>query len=286
MPQRSLSGALVAKSYLVEQHLSFDGVIERYEAVHTRTGAGFELWFEHDQREPSFAFEAQIAAGRIDDPSSRAARPLGSHDGMRVIALPPLIGERALDATRHGPLPPDRAARYACRLLGLLDRAHQARVAHLGLDPSNVYLGETSAGPSVLLESYASARFEGGPSPRPERHVGAVLMPPVGALRYLAPEQVVDKVERPALVDVYRVGALIFSMATGQAPVDGDSAPSVLYRILRGEVSRAASTIAPSAAPLDAVIARAMALDPGDRYPSAAAMERDLSAAVRPSSTR
>src|SRR3712207_3975723 len=97
----------------------------------------------------------------------------------------------------------------------------------------------------------------------------------IGTAQYLSPEQArgegVD-----ARSDVYSVGCLLYELVTGAPPFTGDSPVSVAYQHVR-EDPRLPSSINPAIPPeLDAILMKAMAKNPANRYQSAADMRTDL----------
>jgi serine/threonine protein kinase len=162
-----------------------------------------------------------------------------------------------------------------------LDYAHQHGVIHRDPKSANVLLGQYG---EVLVIDWGLARLLGGQDgvsvvSVSDRAVGegtrtgSVL----GTVAYMAPEQALGLTrEVDARTDVYVLGAVLFEVLTGQVPHAGQSVLEVLERV-RASPTPHARSVNPAAPPeLDAVCAKAMARAQADRYPSAAALGRDV----------
>jgi tetratricopeptide (TPR) repeat protein len=156
--------------------------------------------------------------------------------------------------------------------------AHERGVIHRDLKPSNILLGPF--GETVVID-WGLARIEReriddgdgevSVSDPGTTRLGAVL----GTPRYMAPEQARGE---PASLpcDVYALGAILYHAISGAPPVDGHDVNAVLAQVARAEVAPL-HRIAPGVpGDLVAIIERAMALRPAERYPSAGALADDL----------
>jgi hypothetical protein len=165
------------------------------------------------------------------------------------------------DRLADGPLPVDAALRYGADIARGLAVLHQVGVIHRDVNPGNVLLRSAPDGTErVLVADLGLAKAAAHGS-------GFTLA--VGTPGYMAPEQA-----RPgdapldARADVYALGAVLHHLLTGVPPKQDEPPPPV--RSLRPEVP----------APVEAVVARALATRPEDRYRSAAALADALDAAA------
>lgn len=173
-----------------------------------------------------------------------------------------------LDAS--GPLPPERAVRLVLDVLEGLEAIHGAGLAHGDVKPANVLLD--GRGRALLADLGAAQALA-----RMDADLTLTASPVVGSYATVAPE-VLRGGRRTAAADVYSTGATLYRLLAGQPYVD-----------LEGkDVLRAAEAIlhAPPRLPhpavpaeVEAVIARALAKTPGERYASAAQMRHDLAEA-------
>jgi eukaryotic-like serine/threonine-protein kinase len=156
--------------------------------------------------------------------------------------------------------------RMAAQLLRALAYAHTRGVIHRDIKPSNILV---AAGGTVKVADFGIARLVEEEGARNGER-GEI----VGSARYMSPEQLMGEEATPRS-DVYSVGVLLYHCLTGVAPFSGDVRSLARQHIhevpapprkVSGEVS----------AHMEAVILRALAKDPDDRYPSATAMLDDI----------
>ncbi|MCA9517101.1 MAG: serine/threonine protein kinase [Myxococcales bacterium] len=178
----------------------------------------------------------------------------------------------------NGPLDVPRALTMASQLLRALAHTHRHGVVHRDVKPGNVFLAASDEGDfAVKLLDFGIARAADGttdePLEGPSR--GRVTMKDriCGTPEYMAPEQALG---RPvdARVDVYGVGATLFRVLTGALPFEADSRHQLAFMKTREDAPSIADALpeARFAAPLVGIVARALARDPAERYPSAQAM--------------
>lgn len=214
-----------------------------------------------------FIRETRVAAG-IDHPHVIPVFYAGEHEGRLYLAMRYVGGEdvRTL-VRREGPLAPQRAARIVAQVASALDAAHASGIVHRDVKPANVLLGAgehaylTDFGLTKRVHSASGATQAGGW---------------VGTLGYVAPEQIRgDRVD--ARSDVYALGCLLAQMLTGAAPFQRDTDEATLWAHMY-DPPPAFGPEVPEA--LGAVVTRALAKDPVDRYPSAGDLGRAALAAV------
>jgi tetratricopeptide (TPR) repeat protein len=159
--------------------------------------------------------------------------------------------------------------------------AHKQRVVHRDLKPANVLVGdfgETVVIDWGLAKDLADLGGEAGESApyrssadAAETAVGSVL----GTPAYMPPEQARGQsVDERA--DVYAIGAMLYHVLGGVAPFDGKTAADVLAAVTAGPPTPLAERQPGLPRDLDAIVARAMARAPADRYPTARELAEDL----------
>jgi serine/threonine protein kinase len=212
-----------------------------------------------------FRREAQAAAG-LNHPNVVAVFDTGSDDGVHYIVMEYVEGRTLADVIREeGALPPTRAAEIAATVCRALSSAHEKGMVHRDVKPGNVLL--TSDG-GVKVADFGIARVVSG---EPLTVTGSVM----GTASYLSPEQATgSKVDRRS--DIYSLGCVLYEMLTGRIPFEGDTPVSIAYKHVEEEPTAPSSVNPAVPSALEAVVKRAMAKSPADRYQSSDEMARDL----------
>ena len=214
-----------------------------------------------------FRREASAAAG-LQHANVVSVYDRGSHDDTYYIAMEYLEGRTLKDLLlEEAPLDQERAIDFALQLLEAAGFAHRNGVIHRDLKPQNVIVDSEE---HLKVTDFGIARA--GASEMTE--TGSIL----GTAHYLSPEQAQGR-PTAAPSDLYSIGVILFEMLTGRLPFEGDSAVSIAVKHLN-EPPPALGALRPDVHPaLAAIVARALAKDPGERY-------RDAGRAAPPRSTR
>ncbi len=202
------------------------------------------------------AFAARLseqaqAIARVNHPSIVSVHQIDEADGRAYIAMEHVTGLNLAQWLSVTPLPPQAALLQVMdQLLDALECAHHAGVRHGDVKLSNVIV--TSAG-LVKLTDFGLARAEGRSGP----------------LAGVAPEYQTGRLIDHR-VDIYGAGAILYRMLVGRDPYSNALADTVADAL--GGTLRLPSTIAEAQRPpvFDAVVSRALKLDPGQRFSSAA----------------
>jgi serine/threonine protein kinase len=215
------------------------------------------------------------AAASLSHPHVCQVFEIAEDEGRLFIAMELLDGESLSDRLRRGSLPIAEALTLGRETLSALAALHAQGVIHRDLKPSNVFL--TPHGTKLLdfgLARPLPADISGALSLESDLTRSGLL---VGTPRYMAPEQILgDEVD--ARTDLFAAGALLFEALAGRPAFPGAKAVEVMQATLNEQPPALAGSSAVVA--FDRVIRRALAKSPAERYPSAAAMSRDLSGIV------
>lgn len=158
-----------------------------------------------------------------------------------------------------------------CKVLNALEYAHRLSVVHRDIKPDNVLLTRSGQKLDAKLADFGLAKnFENAGFSELTRE-GDIR----GTMAYMPPEQVVDcRYARPA-ADIYSVGATLYRFLTGEYPIDFGSR-NKLAAILEDEPVPIRDRRKDVPEGLSAIVHRALAKDPGERYQSAEEFERAL----------
>ena len=213
-----------------------------------------------------FAHEAATLA-RLDSPHIVYILEYGEQDGCPylVTQLVP-DGDLRHHLDEHGPLPPRQAADVMEQVAAGLEEAHSHGVVHRDLKSANILLRRLPSGElHAYLCDFGIARADS--------HETTSASGVVGTLEYLAPER---QSGAPAsfATDVYSLGCLLWAAVTGAPPYRGSEVDVALAH-LRAPVPRLPGDD-PVSRGTNAIVARAMAKKPGDRYASAHEMRQEL----------
>src|SRR5262245_14663041 len=175
----------------------------------------------------------------------------------------------------EGRLQPRRALEITAEICAALDFSHRHGIIHRDIKPGNVMLTRTG---QVKVMDFGIARaLASGASTMTQ--TSAVI----GTAQYLSPEQARGEAV-DARSDVYATGCVVYELLTGRPPFVGDNPVSVAYQHVR-EDAKPPSMINRNLSPdVDAIVLKALAKNPANRYQSAAEMRADLlrAAAGRP----
>ena len=229
-------------------------------------------------------FEREVAATRrLAHPAIVEVLDAGLDEGTPWLAMEYVDGKNlrqilAQCAARSILLPLDFGAYVAHVLAGALDHAHAGRdregrplgIVHCDVSPSNVFvsrLGEIRLGDfGVALTPGAAAGLGAGA---------------LGRINYLAPEQLRGGPITPR-TDLFALGCVVFELLTNQKAFPGATVDEVGQRILHSHLQVPSALRPEIPFRLDSLVVRCLAPDPAERWPSAAAFEREVASCYDP----
>lgn len=210
-----------------------------------------------------FLSEIRIAAN-LQHPNLLPLFDSGDADGLLYYVMPYVAGD-SLRArlSREKQLPVDDAVHIATVVASALDHAHRHDVIHRDLKPENILLhdGEPTIadfGIALAISNAVGNRLT---------QTGLSL----GTPQYMSPEQAAGERNLDRRTDIYALGAVLYEMLTGEPPHSGATAQAIIAKVV-SEPVRSVRTTRESVPPhVDAVICRALAKVPADRWPTAQA---------------
>jgi eukaryotic-like serine/threonine-protein kinase len=220
-----------------------------------------------------FRREAQSAAG-LNHPTIVAVYDTGEEiDPLSGVSIPYIVmelveGPTLRDVLREGrKILPERALELTQGVLEALSYSHKAGIVHRDIKPANVML---TANGGVKVMDFGIARAVADTSATMTQTAAVI-----GTAQYLSPEQARGETV-DARSDLYSTGCLLYELLAGRPPFVGDSPVSVAYQHVR-EAPVPPSQLDPEITPeIDAVVLKALAKDPNDRYQSAGEMKADI----------
>ncbi|MCO5172119.1 MAG: serine/threonine protein kinase [Planctomycetes bacterium] len=260
--------------YRLVRLLARGGMGAVYEAVHEPSGAPRAVKLlpaaaDGEARE-RFRREAEVMAG-LDHPHVARVHAADLAGDPSYLVQDLLPGGSLQDRLRQGPLPPDEVLDLGEKVARAVAHAHALGVLHRDLKPANVLFDDRG---EPRLTDFGLARRAAGASVALTA-TGQVL----GTPAYMAPEQALGLRDVDARSDVYGLGAVLYAGLVGHEPFPGAGVAEVLERVVKEEPPRP-SRLRPDVPPaLEAVVLRAMAKAPDDRFPSAEALADALRAA-------
>jgi hypothetical protein len=209
-----------------------------------------------------FQRESRLAAS-IRHPNVITVFRAGEEDGNLFIAMDYIEGTDLKELIRsRGVLEPLAAGRIAWQVGRALDAAHAKALVHRDVKPANVLMTEEGGEEHAYLTDFGLTKNVGSESGMTQ--TGVV----VGTIDYMAPEQVAGA-PVDGRVDIYSLGCVLWEALTGRVPYQRDSAVAKMYAHMHEPPPSLADAMPGLPAELGAVVARAMAKEPDERYLSA-----------------
>jgi DNA-binding beta-propeller fold protein YncE len=217
-----------------------------------------------------FARESELAMS-LEHPNVIPIYDAGDVDGRLYLAMRHVEGSDLRELLRaEGKLEPTRALAICGQVGAALDGAHAQGLVHRDVKPSNVLLDQDE---HVYVADLGLTRRleEQGPRAGEERSVGTPA--------YLAPEQI-EGHPVDGRADIYSLGCLLYECLAGEPPFAADSRLAVAWAHLEEEPPNASGSNPDLPEAIDAVIRKAIAKAPEERYPTSAALIAQAEAAL------
>jgi len=206
-----------------------------------------------------FLREVEIAA-QLSHPHILPVHDSGEAAGVLYYVMPYVEGESLHDRIkRETSLPVDEALRIAREVCEALAYAHQRKIIHRDIKPANIML---SAG-HALVADFGIARGVGAAAS------GATITKTglsVGTPQYMSPEQASGSPNVDARCDIFAVGCVLYEMIAGEPPFTGPTPQAIVIRSMTEAPRPLTSTREGLSPAIDAVVNRALAKNPSDRW--------------------
>jgi serine/threonine protein kinase len=204
------------------------------------------------------------AAGLLNHPNIVTIYDAGEHDGVFYIAMEYLEGTtlQELLAERRV-LEAAEAVKLSREIARGLDYAHAHGVVHRDVKPANIMITRSGA---VKIMDFGIAKSSGNMT-----GTGQVL----GTPNYMSPEQVKGK-SLDGRSDLFSLGVILYEMLTGEKPFHGQNVTTIIYKIVNENPIPPRELDATVPASLSALVLKALAKSPDERYQTGAELAHDL----------
>jgi serine/threonine-protein kinase len=282
-------GSVLNEKWKLERLIGIGGMAAVYAGMH-RNGARAAIKVLH----PAYARRADVrdrflregyAANRVSH--SGAVKVLdddiiqgGPDDGGAFLVMELLEGRSIEDRLDQGPPISEAEVLAIMRaVLDVLEVAHKEGIIHRDLKPENLFLAQNpddpAAPPRIKILDFGLARISDGGGQR------TVVGLAIGTPSYMPPEQAAGRVlEIDGRSDLFALGASCFRVLAGRTVHPAEDAVAICGR-MASEPAPKLRTVAPQvSASTAAVIDRALAFRPKDRWPDAASMRSAVDDAI------
>jgi eukaryotic-like serine/threonine-protein kinase len=269
-------GELIAERYELEELVGTGGMSSVYRAHDRLLERNVALKVLHEQFTADgdyverFRREARAVA-QLSHPNIVTVIDRGEQGGRQFIVFEYVDGENLKDLLeREGPLPEREAIELALQIAQALGFAHGQGLVHRDVKPQNVLLNGEGQAKVTDFGIARSLDVHGGLT-----QTGTVM----GTSDYISPEQA-----RGAHVDeqsdIYSLGAVLYELLTGEVPFRGDNFVAVAMQHINQPPPSVRERRLDLSPRLDAVVARAMAKEPRERFDSMDDLCAELSACL------
>ncbi len=267
--------------YEVLSSLGAGGMGEVYRAKDTKLGreVAIKVLREEVSADPErlarFEREARVLAS-LNHPHVVTIHAVETQGETRFFVMELIEGRTLEDLLQRGAMPFETFHSHALAIVDAVAAAHGRDVTHRDLKPANVMVSNSGwvkvldfglAKDAALVSGSSTSQ---APTKDLTQH-GTIL----GTVPYMSPEQLQGKPHAPSS-DVFSLGILLYEMATGQRPFEGESQADLISSILRDTPRPPSDFSAELPRDLDTVLGRCLEKDPSLRYGSA----RELREAV------
>jgi len=252
------------------------GIVWRAEQLSTRRQVALKLMVSHRIESPKaqarFQREVELTA-RLDHPNIARIYDSGLHQGMYYYAMELIDGVPLDQYVKSKALSQVQILVLMRKVCKALLFAHLQAVIHRDLKPSNILVSPDGQ-PHVLDFGLAKALLE-----EDDALTISVEGQIAGTPAYMSPEQAAGHhSQTDTRTDVFSLGVILYELLTGQSPYDlSGSTFDVLHQITEGKIQPPRELNKSIDRELEAILLKALAQEPDDRYASAGALAKDIS---------
>ncbi len=277
-----LPGTTLDGKWRLDALLGEGGMGAVYAATHVRNGLAVAVKvlfpeIARDEKVRKRFLQEGYAANRVEHKGAVSVLDDGtSSDGYSYLVMERLSGA-PLDAVadrQGGRLSVDETLRYSTQALDVVAAAHARGIVHRDIKPENVFICDDG---TVKLLDFGIAQVRVATT---EARL-TVTQAPLGTPAFMPPEQALAHWDRVGPhSDVYALGAMMFTLLTGQLVHEARTVPELLVRVSTQQARPVRALLPSLPAPIADVIDRALAFRPEERFPDARAMRVALGLAI------
>ncbi|MCA9918827.1 MAG: protein kinase [Anaerolineales bacterium] len=263
--------------YIIQEKCGSGGMATVYRAVDPDLDQAVAIkvlpttFNERDDMPRRFKREARTLAV-LQHPAIVPILNFGEVDSHLYFVMPYLSGGSLRERLNDGPLPLADVVAVVDRIASALEAAHQKQIIHRDVKPHNILF---DAHGEAFLADFGVARLL-------DRDDAEQTVTLIGTPEFMSPEQVLEGDLSPQ-TDIYQLGVVIFQMLTGWLPFEG-AAHHVMSQHLHAPLPSAVALNPQLPPATDAILQRALAKDPAERFDSAVSLHKALLELLVPSS--
>jgi serine/threonine protein kinase len=263
-------GSVLQERYRIIERLAAGGMGIVYRGERLEVGKAVAIKFLHAwaARDEDFRKRFQVEAramSRLTHPCCVSVIDFGVDQDSPYMVMDFVTGETLRGLLREGPLPLARALATVRQVLAGLAHAHGQGIIHRDIKPENIIVTHAvGLGEQVRILDFGLAKLR-------DEVTGITSGMMLGTPAYMAPEQIHGEPVGPP-TDLYATGVLLFELLTAKKPFSAPGTAELLrmHREVTPPLLREAAPEAGFSAGLEAVVAKALAKAPGERFQSAA----------------
>ena len=273
-------GTLLGDTYRVVRRVGAGGMGEVYEATHARLAGRYavKVLLAEISNRPDiflrFRREAEVTSGLRHPNIVQVVDFNHTPDGHPYLVMEYLDGvELAAEIQRVGAMHIGRVLDIVGQTASALTAAHSHKIVHRDLKPQNMFLvrlpGEDREVVKVVDFGISKVR-----EATTKLTMEATIM---GTPQYMAPEQATGRLaDIDERTDEFALAAITYELLTGRTPFQGETVPAVLYQVVHEQPEPMQNIVPPVSPAVEAVVRKALAKSPNDRFPSVLAFHREL----------
>ena len=227
-----------------------------------------------------------LAVSALNHPNILTIFEFDEVDGVPLLASEHVKGRTLRETLEDGPLEIELALDIAIQVASALQTAHRAGVIHRDIKPENIMIRSDGY---VKVLDFGLAKLTGDlrSKENDRTQTQAFSLPGLimGTATYMSPEQA-RSTSIDSRTDIFSLGIVIYEMLTGHPPFDGDTMADIIAAIIQKDPPKT-STQNPAVPPeMDAIVAKCLEKDPGERYQTLDDLLLDLRAVPGPVPSR